>query len=409
MIKDEETLFCKRELFSEFEEKKHNIKEDIENLNEDLILNNNLIELTSKLYKNYKFSEIILKEEEITSDSFEKEINLRDYPRFSAYYDQRNSYYKKPCYCFNIPFIGNTEDLYKTPSNWSTYYPKAIVNSNKLTIYFIDVYSNTEEDKIKEELEKQLEDIKKWISWLNSDFNKYNTELKNEIELRLNDRKKQIIIRKDKAKKLGYPAEVKSQILNFVINMKKEFKDLKFNLETKDSEKILSLDVYESILKLINNMSRMIEKSPKSFINMEEEDLRNHFLVQLNGIFEGRASGETFNSNGKTDIIIKEGNDNIFIAECKFWKGKEVLNETIDQLLGYLTWRDTKTSIIIFNKNKDFSNVLGQIDGIMKSHSNFKSTISIKETEFKYKFKNKNDDNKEFYLTILVFNIPTEV
>jgi hypothetical protein len=38
---------------------------------------------------------------------------------------------------------------------------------------------------------------------------------------------------------------------------------------------------------------------------MREEDLRQHFLVQLNGQYEGQATGETFNFQGKTDILIR--------------------------------------------------------------------------------------------------------
>jgi len=35
--------------------------------------------------------------------------------------------------------------------------------------------------------------------------------------------------------------------------------------------------------------------SPHAFSDMGEEDLRFHFLVQLNGAFQGQATGETFN------------------------------------------------------------------------------------------------------------------
>jgi hypothetical protein len=31
--------------------------------------------------------------------------------------------------------------------------------------------------------------------------------------------------------------------------------------------------------------------------------------------------------------------------------------DTIAQLLGYVSWRDTKTAIVIFNRNKNFSRV----------------------------------------------------
>ena len=92
----------------------------------------------------------------------------------------------------------------------------------------------------------------------------------------------------------------------------------------------------------MNNMVAVMERSPKAFRDMKEEDLRQHFLVQLNGQYEGQASGETFNFEGKTDILIRHEGKNIFIAECKFWRGPSTVADTLDQLLSYLSWRDTK-------------------------------------------------------------------
>ena len=106
---------------------------------------------------------------------------------------------------------------------------------------------------------------------------------------------------------------------------------------------------------------KVMERSPKAFDGLDEEGIRSHFLVQLNGHYEGQATGETFNYQGKTDILIRSGDRNIFIAECKFWGGPQMLTQTIDQLLGYLSWRDFKTAILLFNRNRDFSKVLDSI------------------------------------------------
>ena len=40
---------------------------------------------------------------------------------------------------------------------------------------------------------------------------------------------------------------------------------------------------------------------------------------------------------GQTDILLREGERNVFIVECKFWKGPKAFGETIDQLLSYAT------------------------------------------------------------------------
>ncbi|TXC66173.1 hypothetical protein FSC37_10265 [Piscinibacter aquaticus] len=96
---------------------------------------------------------------------------------------------------------------------------------------------------------------------------------------------------------------------------------------------------YEHILSVLQNMAHVMERSPTAFAQMGEEDLRQHFLVQLNGQFEGAATAETFNVSGKTDILLRANGRNVFIAECKFWKGPKHYRETIDQLLGYTAAR----------------------------------------------------------------------
>ena len=95
-------------------------------------------------------------------------------------------------------------------------------------------------------------------------------------------------------------------------------------------------------------MAFVMERNPQSFATLDEEAIRDHFLVPLNAQFSGEATGETFNHQGKTDILIRHKDNNIFIAECKFWGGEQLLLETIDQLLRYTQWRDTKTAILSF-------------------------------------------------------------
>ena len=140
---------------------------------------------------------------------------------------------------------------------------------------------------------------------------------------------------------------------------------------------------------------------------MGEEDIRQQFLVQLNGRFEGAATGETFNYEGKTDILVRVEGKNIFIAECKFWGGPKAYLETIDQLMGYLSWRDTKTAVVIFNRNKDFSNVLKSILETTETHPNKKKgPEKLGETRFRYTFSNPKDANRELVLTVITFDIP---
>ena len=175
-----------------------------------------------------------------------------------------------------------------------------------------------------------------------------------------------------------------------------------------EREPILPMEEYEHILSVAQNMAIMLERSPSTFAKLKEEEIRDHFLVHFNGHYEGQATGETFNQIGRTDIMIRENGRNVFIAECKFWSGAKAFGETIDQLVGYTSWRDTKTAIFVFNKNKDTSKVLEQIPDLVKNHPNHKrpSPGKMDETRFRYVLHQPGDTNREFFLTVCVYDIP---
>ena len=122
---------------------------------------------------------------------------------------------------------------------------------------------------------------------------------------------------------------------------------------------------------------------------------------------QGQATGETFNYEGKTDILIRSNGKNIFIAECKYWDGPKKHAETIDQLLGYVSWRDTKVAILVFNRNKNFSHVLETIPGVTKDHPNFKREVDQpSESVFRYVFAHRDDPNREMVFTVMAFDVP---
>jgi hypothetical protein len=159
----------------------------------------------------------------------------------------------------------------------------------------------------------------------------------------------------------------------------------------------------------MDNMTKVMERSPHTFQTMGEEDIRQHFLVQLNGQYEGQATGETFNVQGKTDILIRYQGANIFIAECKFWHGEKLFLETVDQLMSYLSWRDTKTAILIFNRNKNLSGVLAAIKDAMGKYAHVKRGPKVEgDTRLRYILGIPGDHEREIITTVLVYDIPRD-
>lgn len=170
---------------------------------------------------------------------------------------------------------------------------------------------------------------------------------------------------------------------------------------------------FDDILRVLRSMGRSMERMPGAFAALGEEDLRAQFLATLNAQFEGGASGEAFNYTGKTDLLVREGDRNVFIGECKIWQGPKTLTGgdgergVVDQILDYLAWRDTRAAILLFVRRKDFSAVLAQLPELIERHPNHRRRIAqVSETEWRYRFAQRDDPARELTLAVLAFHLP---
>lgn len=167
-----------------------------------------------------------------------------------------------------------------------------------------------------------------------------------------------------------------------------------------DHEKVID------VVRILDNYGQQFEKTPKSFENSAENDLRNVLLVGLNGIFEGKATGETFMANGKTDIYLNIDKGQILVCECKLWGGGQVYRETIDQILGYLTWRNNFGIILSFSRNKSFTKVLKESETVIRKHDTFKDNFkTVSQTHFVSNHILPLDDLKKVELHHLFYNL----
>ena len=133
-----------------------------------------------------------------------------------------------------------------------------------------------------------------------------------------------------------------------------------------------------------------------------------HYLMQLNGHYEGSATGETFNASGKTDILVRVENRNVFIAECKIWDGPKSFSDAIDQLLGYLSWRDSKCALLIFNKRKGSSAVREKMHNSMVARAEHRRTLAHDHNgDCRYVFVKTSDPGREIQITTMLFDVPS--
>jgi hypothetical protein len=173
-------------------------------------------------------------------------------------------------------------------------------------------------------------------------------------------------------------------------------------------EYVLAMNEYDDVLSTISSMATVMERTPSVFAEMNEEPLRTILLVALNGIYEGQASGETFNGYGKTDILIRRGDRNVFIAECLMWKGPAYLTGKMsDQLFRYAMWRDSKLALIVFNRGGNFTQAVAKMKDTVRSHPQFVKDLEwTHESGARYLFRRHDDPERYFLLTAVAFDVP---
>lgn len=131
------------------------------------------------------------------------------------------------------------------------------------------------------------------------------------------------------------------------------------------------IKLYDEIVVLIHTMGRGLERTPETFAHQDEESLRDHLLLMLNSHFEGNTHAEAFNKRGKTDLLIAFQQDNLFIAEFKWWSGPKGMSDALDQLYGYSTWRDSRLALIFFVDAADFTAIVEKARGHMEGRAEF--------------------------------------
>lgn len=319
---------------------------------------------------------------------------------------------KGHCYDIEIPFEGDPKFFDAIPSNHGGAITHGQIRreENVLRLSFT-VYEWTPPTELRQAAESVAQSISNNLDLLRAEIPILTKKFDEKIREAIANRQALVDLNKRRIEALGIPLKKRPDaptVPTVPVTLKmKEPTNVASSKVQSDSSPILASDNYEQVLEVIHNMALVMERNPSTFSKAEEELIRDHFLVQLNGTFKGEAVGEAFNHQGKTDILIRSGNKNVFIAECKFWRGKAGYIETIDQLLSYSSWRDARTAILIFNKNKNSTSVLNEIDKQTQSYPKFKKKESYQHSSgFRYVLEHPRDEGMELTLTVLVFDIP---
>lgn len=275
--------------------------------------------------------------------------------------------------------------------------------------------SKVKQRDIEADIRAFLKEFKHAAQKLVQDIEKHNAKVRQSARDFFLTRKRRLLKQYGILKAIGYPIKKREELpATFDIPTDDVIKQIQINKPVVSEEKYipeptLNETIYYDILQTIYGVGKVIERKPTVYRDKYEPALRDLFLIYLEPRYKGAATGETFNGKGKTDILIRYENSNVFVAECKVWHGSQRYLEGISQLLDNVVWRDSKTAIIIFVKYEPITHVMKQIREITCTHSNHLGFLNEeKEGWYNFRFHINGDRNREVKLAVLVFWMPHE-
>lgn len=416
LVRNDEILFHEGDLDATLRAELEKVKETVSRLREDELLGTPLDDLVGRVADQHTVTPLELDVAAVEAETKECRIpinRVRDAAfRFPGARDGRAQTIDGQEVSFHVPFTGHSRLFKLRPNSYTMNPPRGTVRGSELVFTF---QATSVGAHLKQACDHEIQEVERYVRAQGAMVDAHNKAVGAAAKRLLSERIGRVQQASSGAAALGVPLRRRADAPTTYVapEIRRKLPAVAAPATTPKQagshapEPTLPDGEYDHILKVMSNMAVVLERSPSAFASMDEEDIRSHFLVQLNGQYEGQATGETFNFGGKTDILVRSGGRNIFIAECKFWKGPKAFVSTIDQLLGYLTWRDTKAAIIVFNRDVQLSTILTAIPEALRTHPSCSAPVRVeKETTFATMLTRPDDPQRYIKLTVMVFDVP---
>lgn len=310
----------------------------------------------------------------------------------------------------HVPFQGEADVFKFKPSSFSTGGPpRGRVQGNDL-IFTID-HPRDQTMNIDAQAHGLISQTEKYLGFARQDIDSFNAGLQQEAK-RIIETRRQFVERRDEqlasskipVRRPG--AGDKTYLADVLVRRPAPLlPQNRADDKPPKLEPALPNQAFEHILGVLRLHCLQVEKNPRTYVRMGEEDRRNVILSALTTHYDG-FTAETDNQGGHTDILARQEGRNVFICECKFWTGSEGFSKAIDQLFGYVGWRDTKLAIVMFVREKGLTAIVKKARQTLAGHPQFVAwKDAAAETELRAEMSWPGDDERRADLN--VFFVPT--
>lgn len=407
---DKDNLFFERDLDAQLRRRQERASRAVDRIPKDQFLVSSDQEIVDHVVAGLSVEPIVLHEEKMTMGQHEIQVDV-SHDRRRMFIDGRTGPFNVPGTRveIDIPFTGEEWIFHYRTNPYSSVFPRADVQRERLHLTVTKPHDADPND-FKREYEREIRLVRECVERARKQVVSYNEGLPNRVQEAVRHRRERLERHGNIAELLDIPLATRSGAPSIEPVKVEIRRPAPLPVPPKGGlkpEPGITDQTFEHILSLIRHQGRTFERTPSTYAVHGEEDLRNIILAQLNGHFHGDAVGEVFRGKGKTDICIEQDDRAAFVAECKLWKGPSDMTAALDQLMGYLTWRDSKAALIFFNvKNKDFTKLLESIPETLRAHQLVLRDLPCTEAgEWRFQTRSAEDVGRRVTMQVFIFNL----
>ena len=266
------------------------------------------------------------------------------------------------------------------PSRFSTSTPCGYVKNDTIVVGCcipMDVLER-DRDEAAREMKRTLDRIEAILQHIEADTNSWESQLHDLLRQEIETRRNNCLAMQETSRLLDFPTEDDSaDTTNYTVPIPRRQPRRSATppqtREPSNAEPRISDEDFASIIADIQRTLTSFERLPQGRVGAPEEHLRNEIIAALQP--QGPATGESYSKRGKSDIYLPYAGHDVFLAECKWWRGQGAFaREALPQLLDrYIIWRDTHTAMILFIRNKNATAVIDKAVEAIQSHPRFVS------------------------------------
>jgi hypothetical protein len=310
----------------------------------------------------------------------------------------------------HVPFTGTPGLFGNQPNFYTAQYPPGEVAGDEIVVRL-----GAADSGVLARANQWLQLAQQYLDAVAHDLEIWRRELREQIQGWVNKRRQQAETHREGLRNLGIPIRRRDDAPRTFTLPAIERRDSPARSTSRaaqapaEPEPALSDAYYEHILFVIRAAGHAMERAPETYNAWGEEDRRQVLILMLNTHYAGKVLAEAFNGDGKTDILIREDDRNVFIGECKFYGGPKTVIDTLAQIFGYATWRDVRLAMIFFVDRVSFTDAVEKIRETVEASEQFRRWLPLSdehESEFRAQMVWPGDEQRLVTMHVSAFLTP---